>query len=417
MKKVGITFFILCMLLCLGVSASAAGLLSPAISVLQEETAMIKTGVGTNSVSFDAEDFTELLGDEDFLAIEITSLPEVSDGVLKLGAVDVTPGQLISYEALAALRFIPAQEGAVATFQFKPYGDRYENSFVCTVCMLDALNFAPTAAATELDAKESIPVYATLSAEDPEGDAVTYVIVEKPKKGTLKLTDEIAGSYCYTADEGTAGKDSFTYMVVDAYGNQSEPATVNITTTENGTGILYTDLAGSEYQLPAVAMAEMGVIVGEQIGDERFFYPDKTVSRSDFLIMAMNAMGIDPTLIAADESGFADSASFTEYQNEYISAAAGLSLVVGIDTEDGRCFLPNEAITSAQAATLISRIAAMEELPFGDAVYACVGTDDEISDDGYAMLASVGLALSEDRDVRLTRADTVSLLYTLTCMQ
>ena len=161
MKKVGITFFILCMLLCLGVSASAAGLLSPAISVLQEETAMIKTGVGTNSVSFDAEDFTELLGDEDFLAIEITSLPEVSDGVLKLGAVDVTPGQLISYEALAALRFIPAQEGAVATFQFKPYGDRYENSFVCTVCMLDALNFAPTAAATELDAKESIPVYAT----------------------------------------------------------------------------------------------------------------------------------------------------------------------------------------------------------------------------------------------------------------
>ena len=169
MKKVGITFFILCMLLCLGVSASAAGLLSPAISVLQEETAMIKTGVGTNSVSFDAEDFTELLGDEDFLAIEITSLPEVSDGVLKLGAVDVTPGQLISYEALAALRFIPAQEGAVATFQFKPYGDRYENSFVCTVCMLDALNFAPTAAATELDAKESIPVYATLSAEDPEG--------------------------------------------------------------------------------------------------------------------------------------------------------------------------------------------------------------------------------------------------------
>ncbi len=417
MKKVGITFFILCLLLCLSISANAAGLLSPAISVMQEDTVMIKTGVGTNTVSFDAEDFAELLGDEDFLAIEITELPEVSDGVLKLGAVDVTPGQLISYDALAALRFVPAEEGAVASFQFKPYGDRYENSFECTVCMLDALNFAPTAVAAELDAKEAIPVYASLSAEDPEGDAVTYRIVEKPKKGTLKLTDKKTGAYCYTADEGSHGRDSFTYVAVDSYGNQSEPATVSITTTENKTGIVYTDLIGSEYQLPAVAMAEMGVIVGEQIGEEQYFYPDKTVSRADFLIMAMNAMGIDPSLFAADESGFADSAEFTEYQNEYISAAQGLGIVVGVDTEQGRCFLPNETITSAQAATVISRIAALEGLSFGDAVYASVGTDDEISDDGYAMLASVGLAASEDRDAALTRADAVSLLYTLTCMQ
>ena len=415
MKKVGITFFIFCMLLCFGITASAAGILSPAISVLQEESGMIKTGDGTNTVSFEAEDFVDILGSEDLIAIEITALPDVADGVLKLGAVDVTPGQLIPYEALAALRFIPSEEGAVATFQFKPYGNYYENSFVCKVCMLDSLNFAPTVSAAMLDAKESVPVYSELSATDPDGDEIRYVIVEKPKKGTLELIDEASGSYCYTAYDGTVGKDSFTYIAVDQYGNESEPATVKITTTENKTGIVYTDLDGSEYQLPAVEMAELGVIVGEQIGDTHFFYPDKTVTRADFLIMAMNAVGIDPSLIAANESGFADSASFTEYQNEYISAARKLGLVVGIDTEDGRCFCPNDIITSAQAATLISRIASMQELPFGDAVYASVGTDEEITDDGYAMLASVGLVASDDRDAEITRADAVDLLYTLLC--
>ena len=136
MKKVGITFFILSILLCFGITASAAGILSPAISVMQEEVGMIKTGVGTNTVSFTAADFENALGSTDFTAVEITSLPAVSDGVLKLGAVDVTPGQVIPYAALAALRFLPAEAGKTATFQFKPYGDSYENSFVCTVFSL-----------------------------------------------------------------------------------------------------------------------------------------------------------------------------------------------------------------------------------------------------------------------------------------
>lgn len=78
MKKVGITFFILSILLCFGITASAAGILSPAISVMQEEVGMIKTGIGTNTVSFTASDFENALGTTDFTAVEITSLPSVS---------------------------------------------------------------------------------------------------------------------------------------------------------------------------------------------------------------------------------------------------------------------------------------------------------------------------------------------------
>ena len=399
--------------LCFGITTNAAGMLSPAISVMQENESMIKTGVGRNTVSFTAADFEAVLGNGMSCAVEITALPAISDGVLKLGTVDVTPGQVIPYEALAALRFLPAAAGVSAEFQFRPYGGDYENSFVCTVCMLDALNFAPTAQAATLSAKEQIAVFSSLSAEDPDGDEVTYLIVDAPKKGSLKLTDAATGAFRYTAYAGAAGKDRFTFVAVDPYGNRSAPAEVVITTTENKNDIIYTDLAGQNAHLAAVEMAERDVIVGEKIGDERFFYPDKTISRADFLIMTMRANGIDTTLVAANDSGFADSDSFTPYQNRYIATAARLGLVVGMDTEQGRCFCPNDAITSAQAATLISRIAAMREFAFGDAVYASVGTDEEISDDGYAMLASVGLVAYEDRHAELTRADAAELLYTM----
>lgn len=415
MKKFGTLFFIIGILLCFGITVGAAGLLSPAISVMQEDACMVKTGVGKNTVAFTAADFEKVLGDAELTAVEITALPAVSDGILKLGALDVTPGQVIPYASLSALRFLPADAGKTAEFQFKPYGSSYEKSFVCTVCMLDSLNFAPTAKSQTLAAKEAVAVFSSLSAEDPDGDEVTYLIVDAPKKGSLKLVDAKTGSFRYTAYEGAVGKDKFTYVAIDRYGNCSEPATVSITTSVNKGGIVYSDLVDSKYQLAAVEMAERDVIVGEKIGGERFFYPEKTVTRADFLIMAMRAVGIDTTLVAANDSGFADSASFTAYQNRYIATARRLGLVVGMDTENGRCFCPNEVITSAQAATIISRVASMQELSFGDAVYASIGSDDEISDDGYAMLASVGLVVSEDRAAQITRADAAALLYTLTC--
>ena len=211
MKKLGIFGCVLVFSLMLAMSVQAAGLLSPAIDVLQEDCAVLKTGVGKNTVTFSEEDFLSVFGESEFLGIVVTELPSLSDGVLKLGAVDVGEGQIIAKNAIKALRFIPAEAGKTASFGFLPYGKSYENDFICTVYMLDSLNFAPTANGGTLSAVEGIPVYAAVSADDPDGDMLTYRLEEAPKKGRLTLS--LDGSYRYIANAGAEGEDSFTYVL------------------------------------------------------------------------------------------------------------------------------------------------------------------------------------------------------------
>ena len=411
MKKIGFFGLLIFWLLCMGMTVNAA-LLSPAITVMQEDFEMIKTGVGTNTVSFSEEDFTKVLGSAAFSGIVIEKLPDPSDGVLKLGMKDISEGQAIEKSMRAALRVLPAEAGKTAVFNFLPVGADYEKPFLCTVYMLDTLNFAPTAEACTVSAKENISVYGSLVAKDPDGDEITYHALSMPKNGDLKLSED--GAFVYTAKANGASSDSFSYYVCDRYGNRSETATVSISTTANASGIVYTDLNKSEYALPAAVLAEKGAFIGEKLGDEWTFSPEKTVSRADFLMMAMRMCDIDTSLISANRTGFADSDTFTATQNRYIATAAGMGLVIGIETENGRCFCPNEPITSEQAATLLGRIAQYKELPFGKSVAASIDEEGVISDDGIAMLSSVGLVMSEDRKTQLTRADVAKLLYTMT---
>ena len=411
MKKIGFFGLLIFWAFCLGIVVNAA-MLSPAISVMQEDFEMIKTGVGTNTVSFGEEDFEKLLGDSDFTGIRVQSLPEESDGILKLGMKTVAQGDVIARELLAALRFIPAGEGKTAVFHFLPQGTSYEKPFLCTVYMLDTLNFAPTAKASSLTAKENIPVYASLNASDPDGDEIVYHLEEAPKNGTLTLSED--GKILYTAHENGAGTDRFSYYVSDCYGNRSDSVFVSVTTTPNASGIVYSDLKSDECALPAAMLAEKGALIGEKLGEEWNFYPEKTVTRADFLMMAMKMCDIDTTLLASNQSNFADRASFTEMQNRYIATAARMGLVIGLDTEDGRCFCPDEEITSEQASTLLGRIAQYKKLSFGDAVAASIDEDGVISDEGLALLASVGLLADGERKTVLTRACAAELLYALT---
>ena len=173
MKKIGFFGLLIFWLLCLGMTVNAA-LLSPALSVMQDDFEMIKTGVGTNTVSFSQSDFVSVLGSGDFPGIAVQSLPDPSDGILKLGMEDVREGQIIERDMLDALRFIPAEPGKTAVFDFLPCETAYEKPFVCTVYMLDTLNFAPSAQACTVSAKENIAVYGSLSASDPDGDEITY---------------------------------------------------------------------------------------------------------------------------------------------------------------------------------------------------------------------------------------------------
>ena len=99
MKKLFISALFVSFILIFSISSSAA-LVSPGISVIQKDVTMTKAGVAKNDIVFSAEDFKTALGAKENFSITVTTLPSVEDGVLKLGAVDVTPGETIPSEKI-----------------------------------------------------------------------------------------------------------------------------------------------------------------------------------------------------------------------------------------------------------------------------------------------------------------------------
>jgi hypothetical protein len=70
-----------------------------------------------------------------------------------------------------------------------------------------------------------------LKATHPEGDSLTYEIVENGTKGTALITNLSSGAYDYIPHSDANGTDTFTFAAKDENGNQSDPATMTVTIT------------------------------------------------------------------------------------------------------------------------------------------------------------------------------------------
>jgi RHS repeat-associated protein len=97
-----------------------------------------------------------------------------------------------------------------------------------TITINVIVDHPPTANALALTTAENSPVALTLTATDPDNDALNYVIVTQPNHGTLTGT---APALTYVPAPSFSGSDSFSYAANDGQ-EQSAPATVSITVTE-----------------------------------------------------------------------------------------------------------------------------------------------------------------------------------------
>ena len=88
-------------------------------------------------------------------------------------------------------------------------------------------NDAPTASGAEYSIDEDQVVEGTLSASDPDGDALTYVITKDGTLGTVSLVDLTQGTFKYRPHANESGTDTFTFLVNDGNADSSE-ATVTI---------------------------------------------------------------------------------------------------------------------------------------------------------------------------------------------
>ena len=92
---------------------------------------------------------------------------------------------------------------------------------------------------------------------------------------------------------------------------------------------------------------------GTQIGDNTYFYPTQTVSRSEFIVMAMNAAGITQINNTAT-TVFADDADIPSHVKGYVSAAYDLGYIKGVERDGKLYFEPQREISRAEAAMVIA---------------------------------------------------------------
>ncbi|MEY2580496.1 MAG: large repetitive protein, partial [Ilumatobacteraceae bacterium] len=107
----------------------------------------------------------------------------------------------------------------------------------------------PTAYDGSLTVNQNQTATGTLSATDPNADALTYSIISNGTLGTATITDPATGAYQYVPNLGASGTDTFTFKVNDGTAD-SNVATITVTIVstapERGTWLL-DDGSGSTF--------------------------------------------------------------------------------------------------------------------------------------------------------------------------
>ncbi len=344
------------------VTAHYGGMLSPAFMNLAGEVTMIKSGLVSGEITFTAEDFARALGTSPS-GITVTALPPASGGTLYLGDAPVLVNQIISRESLHSLRFVPAKDCTEASFRFKSGG---EYSIGCILRYTDSVNLAPTIAgspalrtAAGLWTQQDISAYGSLSASDPEGDTLTFEITRYPENGLLRLTNPQNGDYCYTPCDGVTGEDSFSYVVRDEWGNYSEEASVIIDIDKAAADLVFADMDGHWAHNAALVMAAENAMDVTSVNGQLYFHPDDEISREDFLVTVMKALGageIEPCATV-----FADHAELAAESTGYVARAYNLGIIKGVQENGELYFKPSSTITRAEAAVILNAIVGADE--------------------------------------------------------
>lgn len=390
----------------------ASPIVSPALNVIAKNNRMIKSGLVSSDVYFSENDFMKCLGIASVDSVKIAQLPPAAEGTLKLGTLIVTEGQTVKSEYLSILRFVPADEKVVSTsIEFTCGG----TTVPCTVKFLEEVNFAPVFAkeSNKVSTYCNVSYFGNVNMSDPEGDNLDLQVVSYPKHGILTVTDSLRGSYKYTPTNGFVGDDEFTVVARDNFGNYSSASTINIRVEKND--VLFTDAQGHWCENAAICLYKEGIADAATISDGLVFSPDDNVTREEFVVMVMKALGA--TTLTDSDTSFADNSAIDIRYRPYVATAERLGYVNGSEKDGLMYFEPKGAISKSEAAVIVNNILKYES---GDyiSVFADDGAIPAWAKSAVYALTSAGVFNGNGEGViapsaLLSRAETVQIIYNL----
>jgi hypothetical protein len=188
----------------------------------------------------------------------------------------------------------PANFKGLDNFDFQ-VSDGFLNSNIATVVIeVLSVNDLPVTADSVVTTTEDTPVSFALTANDPDGDNLTFEVVTAPSRGALSGE---APNLTYTPEDGFSGEDSLVYVASDAEGSSAEttvrilvdavneaPSAADVTgSTDEDVELALTldgtDPDGDDLQYVITQSPEHGVVLGE--GPEVVYVPAAEYSGGD----------------------------------------------------------------------------------------------------------------------------------------
>lgn len=407
MKKL---FFLIIssVLLLTTVTGAIAAPLSPGLAVLSEADPMVISGVIGEPVRFSSTDFRNHTGLSSYASITVSSLPDESEGTLTVDGKAIEKSTRLSESDCDSLVFTPSEGVTKSEFTFTA-ANGYETR--CTVLLTETENRAPTASSslTTVMTFSGMSISGHMVASDADGDKLIYEITKEPALGEISY-DKNSGRFTY---KGTKeGSDSFTFRARDSFGNYSEKATVSLNVSRNTTGISFKDMKENGAYAAAVMMTDEGILTAREEGGNVFFEPTEKVTRLDFLVCTMNALGA-ANLPTVSDTGFTDDSDIPENAKSYVYSARRLGIINGKQDEDGALYFDaNGYITAAEAAVIINNI-----IGYNASCDYCPGEEIPAwAEDSLYALHELGIICASSAGEYLTKADCASLLSSLTSL-
>ena len=372
-------------LCCVLVALFCLGMVSPAMAAEVDCDA---------AYCFTAADF----GQEELTGICITGLPDSTAGTVMLGSRVLRTGDILTAEQVETMTFLPLQtrEDRVAEVSYLPiYENRVEPAAVMTLSVRGKEDKAPVAKDSALETYKNLSNEGKLQASDPEEKPLTYTLVRQPRRGIVELRDD--GSFTYTPKKNKVGVDSFTFTAADPAGNVSREATVTVQILTPTDSKQYRDTLGQDCRFSAEWLRNTGLFAGEQVGGETCFYPEKSVTRGEFLTMLVNLLEIP-----------VEEADAPDWVQPYLDAAIRSGLVSGWQKES---FNMEDVITGAEAAVALQNAL---DLPAGHGEIAYEEETPVWAATSLAVMAENGLEL--EADAPMTRAQAAQILYRVSRM-
>ena len=237
----------------------------------------------------------------------------------------------------------------------------------CEISFTDGKNLAPVVFDSDMKTVSGIGCESKLEINEPNGDSFTVNVITYPRDGRIKI--EEGGRVSYVPNPDFSGKDTLVYTVTDCFGATSERATLLINVEENESKLVFADMQDSADHLYAYRVCSADVMVYRITDGKYYFDPEAAVSKIEFLVMMMNAAGLDAEIAAVADSAVSDDAALSSGLKGYLSAANEQNLI----KLDNGAFAPFEKITVADAAYMIS---AALKLPETNSESVSTGTQD-----------------------------------------